>query len=636
LENKIINLVNTRKDKTPINPPLKEKIDNREISVVLKEDYDIKVGDLFLDVERDPELFRIKKIKKGIFKGNIYTEYIETEHKYIRGFISSSVEVDSEEEKSEYYNKWKRYGDHSISDILSKLEHNRWARLDFEEQFFELLNKYEENVKDFSVFKEKTSQEVSSETSLMRMDENYLKSMEKLYNEKQNKMLLLQGIARYKMLQLQVIQKQFLTVVEKIQKVIGKIELYLGVNEEVIQIQDGVVADTNEPIHLFQKILYMDEEVGVVEDGGLDWKNIDDFDNWLLKGHLDLIAPVKKCIVILRVRRNDKCYYKNVWDNKDANQENRYTYFLIRNGDKVYRIYASIIIEPRLFPKKTEIDDINSDEHVWRKEEAVKEKIDKYHNHFLPIQGILDRSNLLWPLPHKIDIFDENTWGKILILVRDDELTLPDGHLPYSEWKEELNSHNEIGSRIVYSGLSWRSEPKSRIRGASQFTQSPSRGIYNVKRFEDETKHRLVIWYNPEDTVYNWGNYWSGNYSHVRKKSVAFILYRNEECVMNYDHLKVEDIDFYINCRQEREHYLDLIPLLKTLKKEKLKEKVEEDAFKELIFIQLKLEGNKQNREIVDKAIEWWKFKVIEKRPLIREDAKAIRMIMSKIRKISV
>ena len=184
--------------------------------------------------------------------------------------------------------------------------------------------------------------------------------------------------------------------------------------------------------------------------------------------------------------------------------------------------------------------------------------------------------------------------------------------------------------------MSWRSEPKSRIRGASQFTQSPSRGIYNVKRFEDETKHRLVIWYNPEDTVYNWGNYWSGNYSHVRKKSVAFILYRNEECVMNYDHLKVEDIDFYINCRQEREHYLDLIPLLKTLKKEKLKEKVEEDAFKELIFIQLKLEGNKQNREIVDKAIEWWKFKVIEKRPLIREDAKAIRMIMSKIRKISV
>jgi hypothetical protein len=251
--------------------------------------------------------------------------------------------------------------------------------------------------------------------------------------------------------------------------------------------------------------------------------------------------------------------------------------------------------------------------------------MDDYHNHFLIIQGILDRSDLLCPLPHKIDIFNEETWKGMLQLIRDDEMLLPDEKVPYKVWKRKLNEYNKIGSRIVYSGVEW-DDKKDRMRGGKPY-EGPDLGVYNLKR--EEGKNSFVFWYNPEDTVYDWNNY--RNYSHERKKAVAFVVEKDDYCIINYDHMKIEDIDFYINCRQERENYLELIPLLKQLKKEKLKELEEEKAFKELIKSQLNIPVEDS---LVDEVIEWWKMKVIEKRPLIREDKKAMRMISSRVKKL--
>jgi hypothetical protein len=237
---------------------------------------------------------------------------------------------------------------------------------------------------------------------------------------------------------------------------------------------------------------------------------------------------------------------------------------------------------------------------------------------------------MLWPLPHKIDIFNEDTWNGLIQLIRDDELMLPDGHIPYRQWKIKLNNFNKVGSRVVYSGVDY-DDRRERMRGGKPY-EGPLPGIYNLKRKESEDT--FIIWYNPEDTVYNWGSRWDGSYSHDRKRAVGFSIRKDDYCIINYDNMKLDDIDFYINCRQEREYYLDLIPLLKQLKQEKLKELEEEKAFTDLIFKQLKLnENNNIHRSVVKQAIKWWKMKVIEKRPLIREDAKALRMITSKVKR---
>ncbi|MFA5398447.1 MAG: hypothetical protein WC346_20710 [Methanogenium sp.] len=612
METKPINLTKFRKEKTPLTYEKEEPVDNRTAKEIALQDYGFKVGDLFLGTATNKwfELYRISKINE---KKNISMERAHIDD--IMCFILNNGDLNKL--------KWGGYGSYSLEGYHSlkrEVDRGELTRVKSINEIKQYIKDFEDNIKDFSKFDLSLPQE-SNETALAVMDKNLLKSMEKTYEDKRNQIQLLQAVAKYKMQQLTEIKNKFITIVEKIHRVIGKIELYLGVNEEVVQIQDGISAPADTPISLFQKILYMDEEVGVVEDGGLDWKHIDDFDNWLVEGHLDLIAPLPKCIVILKVRRKDKRYTSVKWENAYLNDPNRYTYILIRNGDKVYRIYADLIISPRLFPSKKE-------EEKWKQEEEYsysKQNMDDYHNHFLIIQGILDRSDLLWPLPHKIDIFNEETWKGMIQLIRDDEMLLPDGKVPYKVWKRQLNEYNKVGSRIVYSGVEWN-DKKDRMRGGKPY-EGPSIGVYNLKRQEGE--NNFVFWYNPEDTVYDWSNW--GSYSHERKKAVAFVVEKDDYCIINYDYMKIEDIDFYINCRQERENYLELIPLLKQLKKEKLKELEEEKAFKELLKSQLNIPVEDS---LVDEVIEWWKMKVIEKRPLIREDKKAMRMISSRVKKL--
>ena len=133
------------------------------------------------------------------------------------------------------------------------------------------IKEFEDNVSNLSKFDLSLLGE-SNETSLITMDQNLLKDMSKIYEDKKNQIQLLQAVAKYKMQQLENIRSKFITIVHKIHKVIGKIELYLGVNEDVIQIQDGEPSPVNIPVSLFQRILFMDEEVGVVEDVIEWWK----------------------------------------------------------------------------------------------------------------------------------------------------------------------------------------------------------------------------------------------------------------------------------------------------------------------------------------------------------------------------
>lgn len=612
------NLIKHRKEKTPLILE-NRKIDPRPSKEIALKEYDFKVGDLFLgtSVNKWFELYRISEITE---RGSIELEKAELNEGIIE-YILKGGKIEGLQ--------WRKYSSSRLegyNNLPNDINRGEYTRIKSLEEVKQYIKEFEENISDLSKFDFSIPEE-SNETSLAIMDQNLLKSMSKLYRDKASQIQLLEAIAWYKMKELSIIKNKFMSIVNKIHKVIGKIELYLGVNEDVVQIQDGETSPVDTPISLFQRILYMDEEVGVVEEGGLDWKHIDDFDNWLIEGHLDLIAPLPKCIVILKVRRKDKYYSSNVWNNKELNRNNNQTYILIRNGDKVYRIYTNLIISPRLFPGINEIEEkIDSSMN--------NSAVDDYHNHFLILQGIIDRSDLLWPLPHKIDIFNEETWKGMIQLVRDDENVLDDGRVTYKKWKEKLNSYNKVGSRIVYSGVEGGEDGERRIIGSNRWIAGfPPPGVYNLKRVSREDSHykRFVFWYNPEDLIYDWGRYTYG--SHTRKKAVGFEVSQNDYCIINYDMMKLEDIDFYLNCRQERHHYLDLIPLLKQLKKMKLRELEEERGFKELIIKQLNVEETDLVRKVLEDAIEWWKMKVIEKRPLMREDKKALKMILGRVKK---
>ena len=102
--------------------------------------------------------------------------------------------------------------------------------------------------------------------------------------------------------------KRLQTATGAIKDRIFTVELYAGLTEELVKIQDGKPADNDTKVSLFQRRHYMDEEcLGDYDAGGMDYKKIEDFDAWLLRPHnLRRILPKDRCIVAFRIRRNRK------------------------------------------------------------------------------------------------------------------------------------------------------------------------------------------------------------------------------------------------------------------------------------------------------------------------------------------
>ncbi len=143
---------------------------------------------------------------------------------------------------------------------------------------------------------------------------------------------------------------------------------------------------------------------------------------------------------------------------------------------------------------------------------------------------------------------------------------------------------------------------------------------------------QLLIKYNPKNTVYGgWGSY----DSHERKNRISWKIYQSDGFVLNYDQISLEDIEFYLQNRADRENYLAMMPLLRTLKKWRLAEIENEKHFVTMVIQQVTAATLK--KPIVDLenkvwgAVEWWKFKNKFKRPIDKDDAKALRMIQGKI-----
>lgn len=258
---------------------------------------------------------------------------------------------------------------------------------------------------------------------------------------------------------------------KKIHRLITTLDIYMGVSENVIQISEGKPAKDDEPICFRQMQLYMDEEFGRPENGGLDFANIEEFDEWLIdSGNYERLVPESKCVVIVRPRREMKKYSNNPWVQMKFDSANSRVYVLIRNGDNLYRIWSDKIeTQNRLFPKRDDlqemIDELNKlqkernatdDEHDYDKVQKeinkVEDRMFYYKRNFLMLQGIVMRTPIFQPLPLGLNILDVETHGDAVKFIYDDELSLMDGRPQYFEWLAEMNKSIKKGSRIYFSG----------------------------------------------------------------------------------------------------------------------------------------------------------------------------------------
>lgn len=158
------------------------------------------------------------------------------------------------------------------------------------------------------------------------------------------------------MLPLQAQVTRMRPVMDTIKHRIFHVKLYAGLTETVQQIMKGHPAPATEPVHLFQRRAYMDEEcLAEYEAGGMDYRSIEGFDAWLARpSNLNRLLPFPRCVLAFRVRRYDK--ERQAADLGDfirinaEQQADKTTFLYIRNGENLYRLDTEIDFGASLFP----------------------------------------------------------------------------------------------------------------------------------------------------------------------------------------------------------------------------------------------------------------------------------------------
>jgi len=419
-------------------------------------------------------------------------------------------------------------------------------------------------------------------------------------------------------------------------RVIAMVETFLGIQEEVILLADGTPAPEEEPLHLFQQKLYMDEEIGIWSDGGLDFQDLDQFDEWTTK-NINTFLYRPKAVCAFQVRRTSKQYTDNALANAFMNEDNYKTYWLIRNGERIYRIWSDIHIGDKVFPGEQELDKVLS-EYSRYGEDHAKNKMERWRDSYvfgmLALQGMIERT----------DIFGTSLRGVVnfarphgippdrVVMVRDAETKhwIGDGRPSWRDYCKVNREAVKQGTRILIVNVgssrkddAWRTEPfRASWPGRSE--------VYTVEEMaETNTYHgwSFLIRYDSGDDVYRPGAYGEDRYS-KRKKRVPFRLYKDE--VLNVDDITLEDIDYYMRNRLYRTDYLDIMPALHIARAFKAKEAALEEEFVKLLAS--KLGWDETQYQAVRDAIKWWKLKNKWKRAVTKDEAKAMRMILGRLK----
>lgn len=398
----------------------------------------------------------------------------------------------------------------SLSEFLKNIEKGEFALVSDPLLMQSLIESVENGTLDASIFLQPKG-DLSESRELMVTDKRLLVihkadlesrvSLMRQLNKLVNAKLHTELEARRKVLEnymadMNVMEKEFQKKIERIMKVISMIEIYLGIGEELYQITKGESMPIDEPISIRQRVLYMDEEMAVSHYDA-DYKNVEQFDNWLLdEKNLNQVLPEKKGIVIFKPRRSDKHYGgENPFEDSLKNNANKWhTYFLIRNGGNLYRIFTeNIVMGSLFFPLQKDIEKVFEAENTGLNSENLTWY---YKRNSLLIQGLIEQregvNQVFAPCLPELNIFK---MPEMFNLIADAEPSLSDGKQRFVDWKKEINSQIDFGSRIVFnsfklSGYGFKTRLFRHYEDDYSVPSYPNDGIYVIeKRFESSAEH---------------------------------------------------------------------------------------------------------------------------------------------------
>ena len=446
---------------------------------------------------------------------------------------------------------------------------------------------------------------------------------------------------------------------------IEAVNLYLGDAESIVTLMDGEPAPASEPVRIRQMVLSMDEECAVAaDDGGIDHMNIELFDQWLLAdpAHVDQVLPERKGIVALVPRMAGR-EYGDPWANLERNKRNQETYLLIRNGEKLYRYVPGFTVGRRLVPAADEFTRFFESEQ-WTSEgkhtvrthlrpgsrqwAEAEEKADVRQRHYMKvallIQGIVDRSILLHPLPPEgLDLLGGDVYedGRAVIIT-DAENALSSGAETFRQWQHRINRQMTVGMRIIgaFQSQGFRNEKgtgRSHVRISPNCTDRPRTGV--VYELEGRRIFQGVegFFFRFERTHETWTrNRYGYDELKVPERRASCVVLPDDTFVLCLDLAEVADMGRFLASRAARSEYVTMFPVLKAAIAAKKAEEAEEAPFRDMLAGELA----KRNGVDLEDAVAavpalvcWYKFARRHHRTLVGEDPKIIDAICTEHRR---
>lgn len=478
--------------------------------------------------------------------------------------------------------------------------------------------------------------------------------------------------------------------VKRMEEGIWTVNLYLGTSEEVTTLRTGEPAPIGTPVTLRTSVLAMDEEVAAfpVEDGEPDWQGMDFrdlgmFDEWVTTNpeHLAQVLPEPKGIVVFTPRRTEKFYAEDPMVNTAMNANNFESYWLIRNGENLYRLKTDFAVGRTLMPitseftrlfqtrrynpetRQDETVDITPGTREWEKAEKAQDaKRRHYMRVALIVQGLIDRTDMFQPLPAAVNVMQQSTYDSgMVVVVNDTERAITTAREPYYDWIRRLNDELRPGMRIigVFRGAEWDRydiEPSQWSRASGNTRISPNKAERPPKntllliegRKDFDQGKGLVVRYQRTEEVYDpnlwvetrpgWG--YKGGYRVPEQRASAVIL-PTDRSIIPFDLVTEAEMQEYLTARTERHAYADSFPLLQAAINAKRAEREAEAPFRDLL-IRVLADDNQQTPEEVaphlDQLVHAFKVGNLWHRPLVslsqEDEAKALRLIRAEYQRI--
>lgn len=254
---------------------------------------------------------------------------------------------------------------------------------------------------------------------------------------------------------------------------------YNGQTVKFTKLLSGKNAEDTEPIIIYQKLRFLDEELGKLASlYTIQWNELDMFEDLLKYSPVarDTFAPTPRCIQLIRLSRTGKELGRyRPDDGLPSNMLEEYDYFhgstvgiIIRNGENIYLGWTDeerVHIEDDLlvdFSKTIVLPEEETKESLWRSEKDkeklqkanAKKFIDGYISRqfvFNVLQGIVDHSDIL-SLPAGVNLGQQSEYVVY---------SLADGALPdnrfgsFGDIIKKCNSDPRVGDMLlILQGLS--------------------------------------------------------------------------------------------------------------------------------------------------------------------------------------